>query len=115
MSARNVWFVTVTGWAQGAGAHAGTGVAAEGWVGCTLVRGGDQTGRAGAHAERRGSRASLRWPTVTLPAGPHGWISVSGDEGELTGLANQAPGAIPDFAVLLQETGGDEPGREAAA
>lgn len=59
--------------------------------------------------------ASLRWPVVTLPAGPHGWISVSGDESELTGLANQAPGAIPDFAVLLQETGGDEPGREAAA
>ncbi len=28
---------------------------------------------------------------------------VPGDEGELARLADQAPGAIPDFAVLLEE------------
>jgi hypothetical protein len=39
-----------------------------------------------------------------------GWVLVPGDEGELTRLADQPPGAIPDFAVLLKETGGDEPG-----
>ena len=40
---------------------------------------------------------------------------VPGNEGELTGLANQAPGAIPDFAVLFEEAGGDESGRKATA
>ena len=33
----------------------------------------------------------------------------------MTRLANQAPGAVPDLTVLLEEAGGDEPGRKAAA
>src|ERR1700750_927938 len=38
-----------------------------------------------------------------------------GDEGELARLTYQAPGAVPHFAVLFEETGGDEPRRKAAA
>src|SRR5208282_209155 len=52
---------------------------------------------------------------IVRPGEPDTRVLVPGDEGELTRLADQAPGAIPDFAVLLEETGGDEPGRKAAA
>jgi hypothetical protein len=61
---------------------------------------------------RRG--ASLRWPAVTASRGADGRVLVRGDEGELTRLADRAPGAVPDFAVLFEETGGDESGRKAA-